>query len=182
MRVQKFLSGAGVCSRRKAEEFVRNKKVTINENIAILGDKVTQNDTVKLENKEIVWKNFLAEKTVFIFYKPKGVETTLQKIKDGKSLADFNFGKRVFPVGRLDKDSHGILLMTDDGDFAHKMAHPSFGHTKEYIVKVDTKISAEIFQKFVDGTIILNGKKLQKASGEMLSKNLISAYFIRRQK
>lgn len=139
MRLQKYLSQQGVCSRREAEDLIKNGAVKVNGKKTTLGDKWNLGDVVSLHGKEV---GGVKPKQVFLaFHKPQGVETTLREIEEHKSLADFDFGAlRVFAVGRLDKESRGLLLMTNDGDMANTLMHPKFGHEKEYIVTVNKKL------------------------------------------
>jgi pseudouridine synthase len=157
IRLQKYLSQQGICSRRQAEDCIRSRKVLVNQKIASLGDKVDGTEEILFDGKKIPHRQ---KKTkVLIFYKPKGVECTLNSNRGGKTLRDFDFGAdRVFPVGRLDKDSHGLLFLTNDGDLANILAHPRFEHEKEYLVVVRGCITPQILQKLSNG-IDIEGKK-----------------------
>lgn len=163
IRLQKFLSQKGVCSRRMAEEFIVAGKILINGKKAVLGNKVTDADEVQVNGKVISGEN---ERVYFRFYKPKGVQCTLKYLEGKKTLTMFNFGTRVFPVGRLDQDSHGLLMMTNDGDMAHKLMHPSFQHEKEYEVRVDQALPPH-FAKIMENGMLLDGEKKKTAKCEV---------------
>jgi len=158
IRLQKFLSQQGVCSRREAEDLMRRKKIKINNKIATLGDKVLGTEKIVINNK-LLNPQKSPEKIYLKFHKPRDVECTLRKFSDHESLASFDFGPvRVFPVGRLDKDSRGLILLTNDGDITHKLMHPSFEHEKEYEVKIDHHIKKEDVEKLEQGIVLEEGK------------------------
>lgn len=165
-RLQKFLSEQGICSRRQAEDWIREGKLRVDGKKSMLGDKVTGTETVTLEGKKLVFKS--PEKVVFAFYKPIGVESTLSNEHGGKTLANFNFGLRVFPIGRLDKDSRGLLLLTNDGELGNKLAHPRYEHEKEYLVTVDKTLSPMTIQKLSSGKILLDRKRVAPCMVEKL--------------
>lgn len=135
IRVNKFLSQAGIASRRGADVLVENKKVKINDKIAKLGDKVE-------EDKDIVEVNGKVIKSTgkYIYYavnKPVGYTSTVRDKYAEKTVTELiPKTPRVYPVGRLDKNSHGLIILTDDGDLTNKLTHPSFKHEKEYVVKI----------------------------------------------
>jgi len=156
IRLQKFLSQMEICSRREAEQLIRQKKILINQKIATLGDRVQGDEEIKINN-QIIKKN-KPQKKFIIFHKPLGVECTLKKNPISKTLLDFDFGGRVFSIGRLDKNSRGLLLLTNDGDLANKIIHPSYQHEKEYIVSVDKEINNSILKKISQGVFIDNKK------------------------
>lgn len=134
-RLQKILSAAGICSRRKAEEYISSGRVTINGRIAVLGDRADlARDTVALDGKTVSHSGGPA--SVLMLYKPRGVVTTLSDEKGRRTVADLiaDYPARLWPVGRLDMDSEGLLLLTDDGDLTHALIHPSHEIEKEYRV------------------------------------------------
>lgn len=135
MRINQYLASCGIGSRRKVEEYIVNGQVKINGRIALLTDRVNVAvDQVEYQNKIIKPNN----KSIFLFNKPKGVACSLVSQDDDQCLTDFipkNFPK-LFPVGRLDKDATGLVLLTNDGDLAQELTHPKFQHEKEYIVEV----------------------------------------------
>ncbi len=166
VRIQKFLSEQGICSRRQAEDWIKEGKLRVDGKKSTLGDKVTGKELMTLEGKKLVFKS--PEKVVFAFYKPIGVESTLQNEHGGKTLSDFHFGTRVFPIGRLDKDSRGLLLLTNDGELGNKLAHPRYEHEKEYLVGVDKTIAPVIIQKLSSGRILLDRKRVAPCLVEKL--------------
>ncbi len=135
-RLQKILSAAGICSRRKAEEYITAGRVTVNGETASLGDRADPDkDVVALDGKEVIRPG---SRTVLMLYKPRGVVTTLSDEKGRKNVADLvkDCSVRVWPVGRLDMDSEGLLLLTDDGELTNTLIHPRHEVEKEYLVWV----------------------------------------------
>lgn len=135
-RLQKILSAAGICSRRKAEEYITAGRVTVNGHPASLGDRADPaRDVVALDGKEVIRPG---QRTVLMLYKPRGVVTTLSDEKGRKTVADLvkDCPVRVWPVGRLDMDSEGLLLLTDDGELTNTLIHPRHEVEKEYLVWV----------------------------------------------
>jgi 23S rRNA pseudouridine2605 synthase len=134
-RLQKVIAHAGIASRRKAEELILQGKVTVNgEVVKQLGTKVGPNDVVEVNGIKVEKE----EPVYFLFYKPKGVVTTVKDDKNRKTVLDFfpEVTERIYPVGRLDYDTSGILLMTNDGEFANLLTHPKYEIEKTYIAKV----------------------------------------------
>lgn len=135
-RLQKLLSAAGVCSRRRAEEYITAGRVTVNGRSASLGDRADPDrDEIALDGQPVVRSQ---TRTVLMLYKPRGVVTTLSDEKGRRTVADLVKGcpARVWPVGRLDLDSEGLLLLTDDGDLTNALIHPRHEVEKEYLVWV----------------------------------------------
>ena len=162
IRLQKFLSLCGVASRRKAEELILQGKVKINGKSAILGDKVTDKDKVFVNGKRIV-----APRTKYryiMLHKPRGFITTMSDEKGRKCVAELvkDVGERVYPVGRLDKDSEGMLIFTNDGEFANKIMHPRNSIYKIYRVTVRPSITEEQLEKLETG-IEIDGRKTAPA-------------------
>ena len=162
IRLQKFLSLCGVASRRKAEELILQGKVKINGKPAILGDKVTDKDKVFVNGKRIV-----APRTKYryiMLHKPRGFITTMSDEKGRKCVAELvrDVGERVYPVGRLDKDSEGMLIFTNDGEFANKIMHPRNSIYKIYRVTVRPSITEEQIEKLKTG-IEIDGRKTAPA-------------------
>ena len=143
IRLQKHLADCGIASRRKAEELIENKKVKVNGRIASLGDKVDPvRDKVTVSGKTVVSVN---KKVYIMLHKPRGFVSTVSDELGRKCVTDLvkDVGVRVFPVGRLDKDSEGLLLMTNDGEFSNSLTHPSKHVTKTYRVTVGGAVSEE---------------------------------------
>ena len=153
IRINKFISEKGVCSRREADKLIEAGKITINGAKAETGSKVKAGDEVRL-NGELLTKE---EELVYIaLNKPVGItSTTEHKIKG--NIVDFiNHPKRIFPIGRLDKDSEGLILLTNDGDVVNKILRAGNNHDKEYIVTVDNPITSEFIKGMSSGVKILD--------------------------
>lgn len=154
VRLQKFLAESGVASRRKSEELIEQGKVKVNGRTAMIGDKIDpKKDTVTVSGKKIVkTKTF----TYIVLHKPRGFITTMSDEKDRKCVAELikDVDGRVYPVGRLDKDSEGMLLFTNDGAFANAMTHPTKHVPKTYRVTVRPSISEEQITSLTQGVII----------------------------
>jgi len=151
MRINKYLAHQNICSRRKADELIVQGKVMLNGVKAKLGDKVNEEDKV-----EILGKEKMEEELVYLaFYKPAGVVT--HNPQEGEeAIADIiKFSGKIFPIGRLDKDSEGLIIMTNDGRITDKLLNPDFYHEKEYIVGVDKEINQK-FIKQISGGIQLD--------------------------
>lgn len=157
IRLQKHISQCGVASRRRAEELIAQGKVKVNGRIANIGDSVDpKRDKVSVCGKTIVSVN---EKRYIMLHKPRGFVTTMHDEKERKCVSDLvkDVGVTVFPVGRLDKNSEGLLLLTNDGDFANLLTHPSSHVNKTYRVTVVGSVNEEQIDKLCTG-IILDGK------------------------
>ena len=158
IRVQKHLSECGIASRRKAEELIAAGKVKINGHIAEIGSKVDpKRDKVTVRGRAVVPVN---EKVYIMLNKPRGFVTTMSDELGRKTVSDLvaDAGSRIFPVGRLDRDSEGLLIMTNDGDFANKLTHPSSHVNKTYRVTVKGAAEEEQLLKMKEG-ILLDGRK-----------------------
>lgn len=138
MRINKYLSFAGFASRRKADELIKEGKITINDRIAILGDEVSKKDIVKCEDTVIKRKS---NDVILLFNKPKGIVCTSEKREKNNIIDYINYPVRIFNVGRLDRDSHGLILLTNMGEISNKVLKSRNYHEKEYIVTVDKKIT-----------------------------------------
>ena len=169
IRLQKCISQCGIASRRKAEEMILNGSVKVNGKTAVLGDKVTAEDKVFLKGKRIVMP-----KTKFRYImlnKPRGFITTMNDDRGRKCVAQLvsNVGERVYPIGRLDKDSEGMLVFTNDGEFANKVMHPRNGVYKIYRVTVRPTIDEEQLIKLETG-VEIDGKKTAPAIVHVIHK------------
>lgn len=160
IRLQKHLSACGIASRRKAEELIESGKVRVNGRIATLGDKVDpKRDKVTVRGKNVV---AVTEKVYIMVNKPRGYVTTMSDEYDRKCVNDLvkDVAVKVFPVGRLDRDSEGLLLMTNDGELANSITHPSRHVNKTYRVTVGGTVTDEQIEKLTTG-IMLDGRKTQ---------------------
>ncbi len=154
VRLQKFLAECGVASRRKSEELIEGGKVKVNGRIAEIGDKINpKRDTVTVNGKKIVKQKNC---TYIMLHKPRGFITTMSDEMDRKCVAELikDVPVRVYPVGRLDRDSEGMLLFTNDGEFANAMTHPTKHVPKTYRVTVRPSISEEQITALTQGVII----------------------------
>lgn len=160
IRLQKHLSACGVASRRKAEELIMAGKVKVNGHIAKIGDSVDpKRDKITVSGKNVVATN---QKVYIMLHKPRGYVTTLSDEFSRKCVADLvkDVPAKVFPVGRLDKDSEGLLFMTNDGDFANRITHPSSHVNKTYRVTVKGGVDDEKLDKLCSGVVIDGVKTL----------------------
>jgi len=152
-RINKFLSESGFCSRREADKLLEDGRITINGIVPEMGTKVSTRDEVRVDGKLIREKT---EKPIYLaFYKPVGIEcTTNQNVRD--NIVDYiNFPQRIFPIGRLDKASEGLIFMTNDGDIVNKILRARNNHEKEYIVTVKRPITEKFIERMGNGIPIL---------------------------
>jgi len=160
-RINKFLSEAGYCSRREADKLIEAGRVTINGSVPEMGTKITPNDMVHVDGKEI--KNNKNDFVYIAFNKPVGIVCTTDTSVEKDNIIDFiNYPKRIFPIGRLDKPSEGLILLTDDGDIVNKILRASNNHEKEYIVKVDKPISQTFIERMGGGIPLADLNKVTK--------------------
>ncbi|MGN0973580.1 MAG: pseudouridine synthase [Bacilli bacterium] len=159
-RLQKLIAQSGYCSRRKAEELIKNSKVKVNGKIITeLGTKVNSSDQIFIDNKLLSQD----EKLYFLLNKPRGVISSSKDDKNRKTVVDLiETDKRIYPIGRLDYDTTGILLLTNDGDFANEMMHPSNEIDKVYIAKVNGILKGKEINQLKYG-VIIDGKKTSPA-------------------
>ena len=166
-RINKYLSEVGFCSRREADKIISQGRVYINREIAVLGSKVSRDDQIKVDGEEI---NKIEEKIYIAFNKPVGIECTgNQKVKN--NIIDYiNFNKRLFTIGRLDKDSEGLILLTNNGDIVNYVLRAENKKEKEYLVTVNKKIDKDFIQKMRGGVRIM-GKLTKKCYVEKTYEN-----------
>ena len=140
IQINKFISNTGFCSRREAEKLIEQARVTINDELCLLSSRVQIGDVVEVDGEPLIKKN----KPIYIaFNKPTGITSTTD-LKDKTNIISFiNHPKRIFPIGRLDKDSEGLILLTNDGDIVNKILRDGNNHEKEYIVTVDTPLTQD---------------------------------------
>lgn len=161
--LQKFIADSGICSRRSAEEMIRRGLVFVNKKKAELGMRVDEQDEVMVDGK-IVRVQY--KKIYVIFNKPKGITCTNRKFHDEKNVFDFvKISERLHIVGRLDKNSRGLLLLTNDGKLTQKLTHPKFQHEKKYIILVKSRKSKveSILERFEKGVDIGEGDGVVRA-------------------
>ncbi len=157
-RIQKILAQAGIASRRKCEQLIAKGKVLVNGKVALLGEKADAGkDKIVVSGKPVA----LEKKVYILLNKPKGFVTTVSEQHDMKTIMNIvRVAERVFPVGRLDKDTEGLLLLTNDGDLANKLTHPRYEVEKEYVVLLDKPLTDEAMEKLQHG-IIIDDKKVK---------------------
>jgi len=149
--LNKYISDSGFCSRREADRYIEECRVTINGRDADKGNRVEEGDVVKIDGEPLKKKK---APVYILLNKPKGVTCTTD-LKDKTNIIDFvNFKTRIFPIGRLDKLSEGLIFLTNDGDIVNKILRAGNGHEKEYIVNVDKPITAEFIKKMRSGVKI----------------------------
>ena len=155
VRVNKFLSEAGYCSRREADKLIEQGRVTINGQIPEMGTKVLPTDEVRV-NGILINEKKTSDKVYLLFNKPIGIECTTNQTVKGNIVDYINYPERIFPVGRLDKDSEGLIIMTNDGDIVNKILRARNNHEKEYIVTVNKPITDRFLTRMGNGVPILD--------------------------
>lgn len=152
-RLNKAISETGYCSRRAADKLIEEGKVKVNDEPAGLGVKVTAKDTIHV-NGQLITKE--VNNIYLAFNKPVGITCTTETHVEGNIIDFINYPERIFPIGRLDKPSKGLIFMTNDGDIVNKILRSKNNHGKEYVVTVDKKISPEFIKKMSKGVPILD--------------------------
>ncbi len=153
IRINKFISEKGICSRREADKLIVQKRVTINGVLAETGSKVTPGDEVRLDGKPLNKKD---DRVYIALNKPAGIICTTEKSIKNNIVNFMNYPKRIFHIGRLDKDSEGLIFLTNDGDIVNKILRAGNNHEKEYVVTVDKSITNEFIHQMRSGVRILN--------------------------
>lgn len=153
IRINKFISETGYCSRREADKLVEQGKVTLNGRVAVLGDKATDEDDVRINGKPLKAK----KPALYIaFNKPVGITCTTERHIKGNIIDFIKHKERIFPIGRLDKPSEGLIFLTSDGDIVNKILRAGNNHEKEYVVTVDKRITPDFIRKMSNGVPILD--------------------------
>ncbi len=156
MRLNRFISSTGLCSRRGADKLIEEKRVTVNGKIPELGVRVSQADEVVVDGKILKPK---VNDVYIAFNKPVGITCTTERHIKGNIIDFINYPERIFPIGRLDKDSEGLILLTNDGGIVNEILREENNHEKEYIVTVHKDISPEFIEGMSQGVKIFNPVK-----------------------
>ncbi len=165
VRIQKALAEAGLCSRRAAEKIIEEGRVKLNGHPVKLGDKMdTGKDVLAVDGKRVHFER-KAQKHYYLMHKPRGFITTMNDERGRKTIMELmsDVDARVFPVGRLDKDSEGAIILTNDGEFANLLMHPSHGVSKLYRVTVRPRAAEEQIIELTNGVVLDTGEKTQPA-------------------
>ena len=164
IRINKFFTQHGICSRREADRLIEAGRVTINGRTAKLGDQAGMGDVIARDGQVIPWGN----KAVYIkYHKPVGVTTTSESHVTRNIIAAIGHPDRIFPIGRLDKDSSGLILMTNDGDIVNKILRTEFGHEREYQVSVDRPFDQAFLDRMARG-VVISGRRTKPCQIERL--------------
>lgn len=156
MRINQYISSTGYCSRRQADKLLKEGLVTINGQIAALGDQVQQEDVVEVEGKRLETKS----NYIYIAYnKPVGITSTTERHIKGNIIDAINHKERIFPIGRLDKDSQGLILLTNNGNIVNQILSSENNHEKDYIVVVNKDINNSFLKEMSNGVQIYNPVK-----------------------
>ena len=154
IRLNKYLSQIGYCSRRAADKLIEAQRILVNNELPVMGQKVSEGDTIYVDGKLV--QDAKREQVYLAFNKPVGVVCTTDQ-RDPDNIIDFiNFPQRIFPIGRLDKLSEGLILLTSDGDIVNKILRSKYNHEKEYIVTVDKLINDDFLARMGAGVPILD--------------------------
>ncbi len=173
-RINKFLSEAGYCSRREADKLIEAGRVTINGVVPEMGTKIAPTDIVHVDGKEV--ENTKKDFVYLAFNKPVGIVCTTDTSVEKDNIIDYiNYPKRIFPIGRLDKPSEGLIFLTNDGDIVNKILRASNNHEKEYIVTVDKPISQTFVNRMSDGIYLEDlGKTTKKCKVKRINSHTFS--------
>lgn len=155
VRINKYLSEVGFCSRRAADQLIEEGRVTINGKVPEMGTKIKKGDEVRVDGKLITEPKH--DHVYIVFNKPVGIVCTTDTSKEKNNIIDYiGYPTRIFPIGRLDKASEGLIMLTSDGDIVNKILRARNNHEKEYLVSVDKPINADFVQKMSAGVPILD--------------------------
>lgn len=182
IRINKYLSEIGYCSRRAADKLIEQRRVTINGKVPEMGTKITENDVVEVDGKPV--KNTITSFDYIAFNKPVGIVCTTDTRVEKNNIIDYiSYPKRIFPIGRLDKPSEGLILLTNDGDIVNKILRAGNNHEKEYVVKVNRPITSDFIQKMSNGVPILDTvtRKCKVKSLDKFTFNIVLTQGLNRQ-
>lgn len=152
VRLNKFLSDAGVCSRRAADKAIEAGEVLVNGKPAVMGQRISEGDKVEYAGKLV--SNADKKPILLAYNKPAGIVCTAEKREKNNIIDHLNYPKRIYPIGRLDKDSTGLILLTNQGDLVNKIMRAVNAHEKEYVVSVDKEITGDFIKKMSDGVYL----------------------------
>ena len=152
IRLNKFLSDAGVCSRRAGDKAIEAGEVLVNGKTAIMGQRISEGDKVEYAGKLV--SNADKKPILLAYNKPAGIVCTAEKREKNNIVDHLNYPKRIYPIGRLDKDSTGLILLTNQGDLVNKIMRAVNAHEKEYVVSVDKEITGDFIKKMSDGVYL----------------------------
>lgn len=169
-RLQKVIASSGYCSRRKAEELIQKGSVSINGTVVTaLGTKVSSNDTIEIDGKML---SLTSDKVYFLLNKPRGVVSTALDEKGRKTVTDLiETDKRIYPVGRLDYDTTGLLILTNDGDLTNLLTHPSHEVAKGYLAKIEGILDKDAINKLKKGPVV-EGRQVKVIDFKIKKKDL----------
>ncbi|WP_018478639.1 23S rRNA pseudouridine(2604) synthase RluF [Pontibacter roseus] len=153
IRLNKFISDAGICSRREADKLIEQGRVLVNSKLPDVGARVTGKDKIQVDGKTLQWNQ--VEPVYLALNKPVGIETTTDLSQRDNIIRFVNYPERIFPIGRLDKDSEGLIFLTNNGDIVNKILRAGNKHEKEYIVTVDKPITPDFIERMGNGVSIL---------------------------
>jgi len=153
IRINKFFTHHGICSRREADRLIESGRVTINQRVACLGDQVGPDDIIARDGQVIPR---VTAPLYIKYYKPVGVTTTSESHVPRNIIAEIGHPERIFPIGRLDKDSSGLILLTNDGDIVNEILRTEHGHEREYEVAVDHPFDQMFIDRMAQGVIVLD--------------------------
>ncbi len=152
MRINKYLAHKGIATRTGVDELIRSHKILINGKVAVLGDKVTESDNVEVRGTHT------KKKYVYYAYnKPQGIVSTNPQGDEKGILENIKLPEKVFPIGRLDKESHGLIILTNDGRVTDRLLNPIYAHEKEYVVQVDRKYTPAFLKHMEQGVELSDG-------------------------
>lgn len=168
VRLNKYIADSGYCSRREADRLIESGKVTVNGRVAEMGERVTSKDKVIIDGKRIVRDE---ETILLIFNKPPGITCTTAEDDETNVVKYLNYPKRVYPIGRLDKYSEGLLLMTNKGELVNGIMRSRYGHEKEYIVTVDRPVTDELLRRLTNGIQLSEDEYAKPCFAEKTARN-----------
>ncbi|MDX2071082.1 MAG: 23S rRNA pseudouridine(2604) synthase RluF [Haliscomenobacter sp.] len=166
--LNKYISDTGICSRREADKFIETGRVLLNGVVAIKGNRVVEGDEVLLDGKPLRQN---PQRIYIAFHKPRGLTCTTDLRDKTNVISYINHPQRIFPIGRLDKDSEGLIFLTNDGDIVNKILRSRNGHEKEYIVVVDKPLAPDFVRKMSNGVPIL-GTTTKKCKVEQKGRSI----------